>query len=112
MSRAPLVFLVTLVTVHSVDRSKFKSCSQSGFCKRCRALQPGTSSYEVEAATLRTSATSLDTPVVKNNNGVKFNLSMFGLPDNTFRLITNEAYPLKKRFEALLSLTPSLSLLP
>ena len=49
---------------------------------------PGTRTYEVEAATLHTFTTSLDNPVVNNNNRVKFNLSMFGLPDNTFRLIT------------------------
>ena len=102
--RLPLILLVTLATVHSVDRSKFKSCSQSGFCKRCRAVQPGTSSYEVEAATLHTSATSLDTLVVNNNNGVKFKLSIIGLLDNTFRLKINEAYPLKKRFEVPLVL--------
>ena len=47
-----------------------------------------TSTYEVEAAILHTFTTSLDNPVVNNNNRVKFNLSMFGLPDNTFRLIT------------------------
>ena len=61
-------------------------------------LVPGTRTYEVEAATLHTSANSLDTPVVNNNNRFKFNLSMFGLPDNTFRLITYEDYPPKKRF--------------
>ena len=34
--------------VVAVDRSKFKSCSQSGFCKRCRAVQPGVSTYQVK----------------------------------------------------------------
>ena len=102
--RLPLVLLLTLASVHSVDRSKFKSCDQSGFCKRGRAVQPGPSSYEVEAATLHTSATSLDTLLVNNNNGVKFKLSIIGLSDNTFRLKINEAYPLKKRFEVPLVL--------
>ena len=87
-----------------VDRGKFKSCSQSGFCKRCRAVQPGTSSFAVEPATLHTTHTGLDTLVTNNNNGVKFKLSIIGLADNTFRLKINEAYPLKPRFEVPLVL--------
>ena len=87
-----------------VDRSKFKSCSQSGFCKRCRAVQPGASSFAVDPATLHTTHTGLDTLVTNNNNGVKFKLSIIGLADNTFRLKINEAYPLKPRFEVPLVL--------
>ena len=40
-----LVLLTSLVV--AVDRSKFKSCSQSGFCKRCRAVEAGVSTYQV-----------------------------------------------------------------
>lgn len=99
-----LLLVLTLANVDSVDRSKFKSCSQSGFCKRCRAVQPGASSYEVELDTLHTTATGLDTLLVNNKNGVKFKLSIIGLADNTFRLKINEAYPLKTRFEVPLVL--------
>ena len=99
-----LLLLVSLYSVQSVDRSKFKSCDQSGFCKRCRAVQPGASLYEVEPNTLHVSPTSLDTLVVNNKNGVKFKLSIIGLVDNTFRLKINEAYPLKPRFEVPLVL--------
>ena len=99
-----LLLLVSLYSVQSVDRSKFKSCDQSGFCKRCRAVQPGASLYEVEPNTLHVSPTSLDTLVVNNKNGVKFKLSIIGLVDNTFRLKINEAYPLKQRFEVPLVL--------
>ena len=99
-----LVLILTLVSVDSVDRSKFKSCSQSGFCKRCRAVQPGASSFQVEQDTLVTTATGLDTLLTNNNNGVKFKLSIIGLADNTFRLKINEAYPLKPRFEVPLVL--------
>ena len=41
------IFLFQASLVVAVDRSKFKSCSQSGFCKRCRAVQPGVSTYQV-----------------------------------------------------------------
>ena len=99
-----LLLLISLCVVQSVDRSKFKSCSQSGFCKRGRLVQPGPSSYEVEDNTLHTTPTSLDTLVINNKNGVKFKLSIIGLTDNTFRLKINEAYPLKPRFEVPLVL--------
>ena len=99
-----LLLLLSLSLVHSVDRNKFKRCDQSGFCKRCRAVQPGSSQYEVEPNTLHVTPTSLDTLVVNNNNGVKFKLSIIGLVDNTFRLKINEAYPLKQRFEVPLVL--------
>ena len=42
------IFLFQASLVVAVDRSKFKSCSQSGFCKRCRAVQPGVSTYQVK----------------------------------------------------------------
>lgn len=99
-----LLLLISLYAVQSVDRSKFKSCSQSGFCKRCRAVQPGLSQYEVDEATLHTTHTSLDTLVTNQKNGVKFKLSIIGQADNTFRLKINEAYPLKPRFEVPLVL--------
>ena len=44
--RLLLVVLLTSLVV-AVDRSKFKSCSQSGFCKRCRAVEAGVSTYQV-----------------------------------------------------------------
>ena len=67
-----LVLLLTLASVHSVDRSKFKSCDQSGFCKRGRAVQPGPSSYEVEAATLHTSAGGVRAARAGKSCGVRF----------------------------------------
>ena len=44
--RLLLVVLLTSLVV-AVDRSKFKSCFQSGFCKRCRAVEAGVSTYQV-----------------------------------------------------------------
>ena len=99
-----LLLLSLLCTVSSVDRSKFKSCDQSGFCKRCRAVQPGESGYQVEVDTIRITSTLLEALLVNNKNGVKFKLDLGGQSDNTFRLKINEAYPLKPRFEVPLVL--------
>jgi len=99
-----IVLLFLLSCVLCVDRSKFRRCDQTGFCKRCRAVQPGESSFEVEVDTIRVSATMLEALVVNNNNGVKFKLDLSGQTDNTFRLKINEAYPLKPRFEVPLVL--------
>jgi len=99
-----LVVLLAPEQATAVDRSKFKSCSQSGFCKRTRATQPGESSYKVLPDTLHLTTTSLETLVENTNNGVKFKLTLRGQADNTFRLHINEAYPLKPRFEVPLVL--------
>jgi len=99
-----LLLLSLLCAVSSVDRSKFKSCDQAGFCKRCRAVQPGESAYEVEVDTVHITSTKLEALVINNKNGVKFKLDLEGQADNTFRLKFNEAYPLKPRFEVPLVL--------
>lgn len=99
-----LLLLATIYTVSSVDRSKFKTCDQSGFCKRCRAVEPGESVYEVEVDTIHITSTKLEALLANNKNGVKFKLDLGGQTDNTFRLKINEAYPLKPRFEVPLVL--------
>jgi len=99
-----LVIFSFLCLVSSVDRSKFKSCDQSGFCKRCRAVQPGESSYEVDVDTIHVTSTKLEALLTNQKNGVKFKLDLVGQADNTFRLKINEAYPLKPRFEVPLVL--------
>lgn len=99
-----LAVLLAPEQASAVDRSKFKSCSQSGFCKRTRATQPGESSYKVLPDTMHLTSTSLETLVEDTSSGVKFKLTLRGQADNTFRLQINEAYPLKPRFEVPLVL--------
>jgi len=97
-----LVLLASLVV--AVDRSKFKSCSQSGFCKRCRAVQPGVSTYQVDQTSQHITATQLEALITDTATGVKYKLELRGQTDATFRVKLNEAYPLRQRFEVPLVL--------
>jgi len=110
------VLIVTLALLMDlsggVDRSKFKSCDQSGFCKRIRPTEPGHSTYKVLEETIHISATSFETLMENTQNGVKFKLTLSGQADNTFRLKINEAYPLKPRFEVPLVLVSEPELEP
>jgi hypothetical protein len=48
----------------SVDRSKFKTCHQSGFCRRARAVEPGNTPYFVDMTTVTASATMIEAVLV------------------------------------------------
>jgi hypothetical protein len=80
-----VVIFLWISAVSSVDRSKFKTCSQSGFCKRCRGLEPGKTPFVVQPESLHVSATAVESLLVNTANGVKFKVELFGLVDNTFR---------------------------
>lgn len=52
-----LVATLAISGCYGVDRNNFKSCEQSGFCKRLRAIKPEKSQY----------ALNLDTVIVHGN---------------------------------------------
>ena len=84
MWRRIVIFLFAAL-VAGVDRNKFKTCSQSGFCQRCRGLKGGETPFVLDPATLHLSPTAVESLLVNTHNGVKFKLELFGLLDNTFR---------------------------
>lgn len=59
MKTLELLLVIALVLAGSlaVDRNNFKTCEQSGFCKRLRALKPEKSQYSL----------NLDTVIVHGN---------------------------------------------
>lgn len=95
-----LVFLITLV--RSVDRSRFKTCQQSGFCKRSRAEQENV--FTVVEESIHVSGQTVETLLLNTHTNIKFKMEISGLVDNTFRVKINEAFPLKQRFEVPLVL--------
>ncbi|XP_023336041.1 neutral alpha-glucosidase AB [Eurytemora carolleeae] len=95
-----LVWLVTLV--RSVDRSRFKTCSQSGFCQRCRAKQENV--FTLSPDSLHISSSTVEALLIDTKTTVKYKLEISGLADNTFRVKVTEAFPLKPRFEVPLVL--------
>ncbi|XP_030647967.1 neutral alpha-glucosidase AB isoform X2 [Chanos chanos] len=93
--------LVSLLVgvAHAVDRSNFKTCEQSAFCKRQRELIPGQSPYRALLETLELSGTRLTLQLINDNNKVRLLLELYRLQGNMTRVKINELKPLKPRFE-------------
>uniref|UniRef100_A0A0B7B7C1 Glucosidase II subunit alpha n=1 Tax=Arion vulgaris TaxID=1028688 RepID=A0A0B7B7C1_9EUPU len=99
MRHLSLLLGVLLCTCFGVHRENFRTCDQSGFCKRHRNLQPGSSDYVVQPSTLRISKTSLMVDVVNTQNNVRFLLQGYGLVNSIFRVKLVEAEPIRERYE-------------
>ncbi|KAL4660010.1 neutral alpha-glucosidase AB-like isoform X1 [Arapaima gigas] len=96
-----LAICVALVPsgIQAVDRSNFKTCSQSSFCKRMRDIPPGQSPYRALLETLELSNTRLTLQLINDNNKVRLLLELYRLQGNMTRLKINELKPLRPRFE-------------
>nr|ALX00045.1 neutral alpha-glucosidase ab-like protein [Melanoplus sanguinipes] len=93
------VFLVLLSSSLGVDRGNFKSCQQSSFCKRCRAVEPDKSVYILHLNTLRVEDSVVSAKIQNTQNLVEFKFELYALSGATFRMKINELSPLKPRYE-------------
>ncbi|CAD7091219.1 unnamed protein product [Hermetia illucens] len=82
----------------TVDRSNFKTCDQSSFCRRCRKVTPGDSPFALVPGTLNIYSDSITTDLVNRENNHLFSLKLEALQGNTFRLLIDEKTPLKPRY--------------
>uniref|UniRef100_A0A4W4HH72 Neutral alpha-glucosidase AB n=1 Tax=Electrophorus electricus TaxID=8005 RepID=A0A4W4HH72_ELEEL len=94
-----LCFSLLLGSTSAVDRGNFKTCAQSSFCKRQRALKPGQSPYRALLDTLELSDSRLTLQLINDNNKVHLLLELYRLQGNITRVKINELKPLKPRFE-------------
>ncbi|MEE6526884.1 hypothetical protein FKM82_027822, partial [Ascaphus truei] len=95
-----ILFLsVCLIPSLSVDRSNFKTCEQSSFCRRQRKLQPGSSQYRALLERVELSADRLGVPLINDGTQVSLLLEVFGLNGNMTRIKINEIDPLKPRYQ-------------
>ncbi|KAM4017095.1 neutral alpha-glucosidase AB isoform 2-T2 [Anomaloglossus baeobatrachus] len=94
-----LVFSVCLVPGLSVDRSNFKTCEQSSFCKRQRKLEPGSSQYRALLGSAKLTLDKLEIQLINDRTQVSLLLEVFGLHGNMTRIKINEIKPLKPRYE-------------
>ncbi|KAM4622086.1 neutral alpha-glucosidase AB isoform 2-T2 [Polymixia lowei] len=83
----------------AVDRGNFKTCDQSAFCKRQRALKPGQSPYRALLETMELTNTRLTLQLINDNNKVRLLLELYRLQGNMTRVKINELKPLKPRYE-------------
>uniref|UniRef100_A0A665XE57 Glucosidase, alpha; neutral AB n=1 Tax=Echeneis naucrates TaxID=173247 RepID=A0A665XE57_ECHNA len=83
----------------AVDKGNFKTCDQSAFCKRQRALKPGESPYRALLETMELTNTRLTLQLINDNNKVRLLLELYRLQGNITRVKINELKPLKPRYE-------------
>ncbi|XP_037029442.1 neutral alpha-glucosidase AB-like [Bradysia coprophila] len=97
MKLMTVIWLVGLLKFSTaVDRTVFKTCEQSSFCRRCR--YQNSSNYEVLGETLYTDSTNFFVDIRNEDNGHLFVLRLRGLKDNGFHFEINEKDPLKPRY--------------
>ncbi|XP_055368276.1 neutral alpha-glucosidase AB isoform X3 [Betta splendens] len=99
---APVLLLwlaVCLSGAWAVDRGNFKTCDQSAFCKRQRALKPAESPYRALLETMELTNTKLTLQLINDNNKVRLLLELYRLQGNMTRVKINELKPLKPRYE-------------
>ncbi|UYV82958.1 GANC [Cordylochernes scorpioides] len=94
------IFLMLLIPLaQCVDRGNFKTCEQSGFCRRNRNLTPGQSQYYVKMSSLKTPTPgSLSATMVNARAGAQFELHIQALEDNRLRLRILEQNPPRPRY--------------
>ncbi|VDM78574.1 unnamed protein product [Strongylus vulgaris] len=88
-----------LAYVVAVDRLKFKTCSQSAFCKRQREVTSPTG-YEVVDGSAKFNDTAYSAQI--KNKDLTLDLHVVALDDSTFRLVIDEPKgAVRKRFRPL-----------
>uniref|UniRef100_A0A2K5HFR9 Glycoside hydrolase family 31 N-terminal domain-containing protein n=1 Tax=Colobus angolensis palliatus TaxID=336983 RepID=A0A2K5HFR9_COLAP len=94
-----LVFLgVCLGITLAVDRSNFKTCEESSFCKRQRSIRPGLSPYRALLDSLRLGPDSLTVHLIHEVTKVLLVLELQGLQKNMTRIRIDELEPRRPRY--------------
>ncbi|XP_075213212.1 glucosidase 2 subunit alpha [Lycorma delicatula] len=100
-----LYLSILFYNIEGVSHDTFKTCEQSSFCRRCRRVQPGRSSYELQLDTLSlVGDSSVTAELINADNNVRFQVLLVALKDSTFRLQIDEVMPLRPRYRDVYSL--------
>ncbi|XP_066426444.1 neutral alpha-glucosidase AB isoform X1 [Molothrus aeneus] len=83
----------------AVDRGNFKTCEQSGFCRRQRRIQPGNSPYRALLESLELGPDVARMQLVNEVTQVPLLLELWGLSGNVTRLRIQELNPLRPRYQ-------------
>lgn len=95
---AGLAILVSFNFLQGVDRGNFKTCEQSSFCSRNRALKPDNSPFAILPGTLQYEVGSISCDVINSNTNISFKLTLDTLEKNTARLRVTELSPIRPRY--------------
>nr|BBD49479.1 alpha-glucosidase [Samia ricini] len=111
MKALGLLLALTISSVYGVDRNNFKTCDQSGFCKRLRPFKPEKSQYSLNLDTVLVHGNVLSAEVVTVDTGAEkrtilwhYTLRLSALVDGTFRVELDESDPLYPRYRTQLAL--------
>nr|XP_029729830.1 neutral alpha-glucosidase AB-like [Aedes albopictus] len=93
-----LAVLLLLSGVVAVDRSVFKTCSQSGFCRRNRQFESQESAFVLDnnSIKIRNNVVTMNLQDTANNHW--YTLSLSSVHENIFRFEIDEKYPLRERY--------------
>ncbi|XP_078516731.1 neutral alpha-glucosidase AB isoform X1 [Lissotriton helveticus] len=83
----------------AVDRSNFKTCDQSSFCKRQRGLKHGSSVYRALLDSLDVTESRASLQLMNEANKIPLLLEVYSLKGNMTRFRINELNPLRPRYE-------------
>ncbi|VDM30233.1 unnamed protein product [Hydatigera taeniaeformis] len=90
-------FIVLVSRVLCVDRSNFRTCSESSFCMRQRTFWPSAPKYSVDAAKFRVDD-CVHFQLIDSESQKRLNATISYHPNLTFRLVLDEADPIRPRF--------------
>ncbi|MBZ3887883.1 Neutral alpha-glucosidase AB, partial [Sciurus carolinensis] len=89
---------VCLGITFAVDRSNFKTCEESSFCKRQRSIRPGLSPYRALLDTLQLGPDDLTVHLIHEVTKVLLVLELQGLQKNMTRIRIDELEPRRPRY--------------
>ncbi|CEI89646.1 Putative Alpha 1,3-glucosidase [Rhizopus microsporus] len=101
VSRLTFLWLTLLSIVTAMKFDDFKTCSQSGFCRRNRAYadQVITSPYQLVPNSIQTSNDHVYAELINKETRVVMTMDVYVLQDNTARVRINEKNPIKPRYD-------------
>ncbi|XP_054997010.1 neutral alpha-glucosidase AB isoform X1 [Sorex araneus] len=82
----------------AVDRSNFKTCEESSFCKRQRSIRPGLSPYRALLDSLQLGPDGLTVHIINDITKVLLILELQGLQKNMTRIRIDELEPRRPRY--------------
>ncbi|XP_068834199.1 neutral alpha-glucosidase AB isoform X2 [Capricornis sumatraensis] len=89
---------VCLGITFAVDRSNFKTCEESSFCKRQRSIRPGHSPYRALLDSLQLGPDALTVHLLNEVTKVVLVLELQGLQKNMTRIRIDELEPRRPRY--------------
>lgn len=95
---------------NGVDKTNFKSCTQSSFCKRCRTMEPNKSNFKLLVEKTEIAPSSLRSQLVDTKYNVYYSFYLYAIENGIFRFKINELNPEKIRFEVPYVLEKNLTL--